>query len=194
MQHTCKSCGTRVKIPQEWILIGLDERIKCQICGKRVNLKIKEYVNKKQSLPDKDEKTQGGTVILSQKKQVKTSYRLIISDKNTNNTLIIIHIDSHKTYIVGRNKEKIARLNPEAEAITIPAEFDPAVSRVHFEIKIKTTNASSKISIKDLNSLHKTHLLRDGASQILEAHEQVLVNVMDKIRIGQNTLISFSNV
>lgn len=193
MQHTCKSCGTRVKIPKEWILIGLDERIKCQICGKRVNLKIKAYVNKKESFPDKGEKTQRGTVILSQKEQVKTSYRLIISNKNTNETLAIVPITPSKSYIVGRNLKKINQQHPYADAIIIPTEFDPAVSRVHFEIKLQKTNTSSKILIKDLNSLHKTHLLRDGAFQILDANEQVYMDLMDKIRIGQNTLISVSN-
>mgnify|MGYP003647359623 CR=1 FL=1 len=123
MQHTCKSCGTRVKIPEEWILIGLDQRIKCQVCGNRVNLKIKEFVDKKNASTAKG-KTPKGTIIIASKKETNTSYRLSITN--------------------------------------------------------------------DLNSLHKTHLLRDGKPQTLGAQEQVFIDISDIVKIGQNTLIGFS--
>lgn len=191
MQHTCKSCGTRVKIPEDWILIGLDQRIKCQICGKRVNLRIKEFVDKTKGSEGKS-KTQMGTVIIAPQKEINTSYRLSITDKNTNITLAVLDIDIHKTYIVGRSVQKINLIDHNAEPIIIPTEFDSAVSRVHFELKLKSINGRSKISIKDLNSLHKTHLLRGGKSQTVGAQEQVFVDITDTIKIGQNTLIGFS--
>ena len=177
MQHTCKSCGTRVKIPEEWILIGLDQRIKCQVCGNRVNLKIKEFVDKKNASTAKG-KTPKGTIIIASKKETNTSYRLSITNGNTNTTLAILDIYTHKTY--------------SAEPIIIPTEFDSAVSRVHFELKFSAINGRSKIVIKDLNSLHKTHLLRDGKPQTLGAQEQVFIDISDIVKIGQNTLIGFS--
>ena len=191
MQYTCKSCGTRVKIPEEWILIGLDQRIKCQVCGNRVNLKIKAFVDKTNA-SEANHKTQEGTVIIAPPKETNTRYRLSISNGNTNTTLAILDIDTHKTYIVGRSVQKINMMNQSAEPIIIPTEFDSAVSRVHFELKFRSINGRSKISVKDLNSLHKTHLLRDGKSQILETQEQVFVEISDTIKIGQNTIIGFS--
>lgn len=191
MQHTCKSCGTRVKIPEEWILIGLDQRIKCQVCGNRVNLKIKEFIDKTNSTMSKG-KSQKGTVIIAPKKETNTSCRLSITNGYTNTTLAILDIDTRKTYIVGRSVQKINLMDQSAEPIIIPTEFDSAVSRVHFELKFRSINGRSKIAIKDLNSLHKTHLLRDGKSQTVEAQEQVFVDISDTIKIGQNTLIGFS--
>ncbi|PXX31201.1 FHA domain-containing protein [Arenibacter sp. ARW7G5Y1] len=191
MQHTCKSCGTRVKIPEEWILIGLDQRIKCQVCGNRVNLKIKEFVDKTNG-SEGNVKTPKGTVIIAPQNETNTRYRLSITDRNTNKTLAILEIDTHKTYIVGRSVQKINLMDQSAEPIIIPTEFDPAVSRVHFELKFRSINGRSKIAIKDLNSLHKTHLLRDGKPQTLEAQEQVFVDISDTIKIGQNTLIGLS--
>ncbi|MCK0189697.1 FHA domain-containing protein [Arenibacter sp. F20364] len=191
MQHTCKSCGTRVKIPEEWILIGLDQRIKCQVCGNRVNLKIKEFVDKKNASTAKG-KTPKGTIIIASKKETNTSYRLSITNGNTNTTLAILDIYTHKTYIVGRSVQKIKLMDQSAEPIIIPTEFDSAVSRVHFELKFSAINGRSKIVIKDLNSLHKTHLLRDGKPQTLGAQEQVFIDISDIVKIGQNTLIGFS--
>lgn len=191
MQYTCKSCGTRVKIPEEWILIGLDQRIKCQVCGNRVNLKIKEFVDKTNG-SEGNIKTQKGTVIIAPQNETNTRYRLSITDRNTNKTLAILDINTHKTYIVGRSVQKINMMNQNAEPIIIPTEFDSAVSRVHFELKFISINGRSKIAIKDLNSLHKTHLLRDGKSQTVEAQEHVFVDISDTIKIGQNTLIGFS--
>lgn len=191
MQHTCKSCGTRVKIPEEWILIGLDQRIKCRVCGHRVNLKIKQYVDKAKIGVEKG-KTHKGTVIIPSPKEENTIYRLSITDRNTDHTLAILDIDTHRTYIVGRSVQKIKQIDQNAEPIIIPTEFDSAVSRVHFEVSFKSINGRSKIAIKDLNSLHKTHLVRGGKTQTVGAQEEVFVDISDRIKIGQNTMIAFA--
>lgn len=191
MRHTCRGCGYRVKIPEEWILAGKDERICCQICGKSVKLNIEKHVLSK-NLPHR---TDTGTVITATRNTSlgEGTFQLIISHRDSQETLAIKELRSNYTYIVGRNMDKIKAMDANAVPILIPTHFDPSVSRVHFEIKVSNTSSKNQFIIRDLNSLHKTHVLgEDNSIEILEAEEQVYIDLSDKIKIGQNTLITFS--
>lgn len=194
MNHTCKNCGFRVTIPEQWILEQKNQKIQCEVCGKKVILNIEKYVSTK---VDQNLKSKTGTVVAANRNlaSLPTSYQLIISNRHTNETLAIKQVYPNKTYIVGRNATKIKSTNPNAEPILIPTQFDPAVSRVHFELTLAPKQNLSEFIIKDLESLHKTKIInRQNAEEVLKANEQVMVGYEDKIVVGQNTLIYFSQV
>ncbi|MCL6265066.1 FHA domain-containing protein [Flagellimonas myxillae] len=190
MNHTCSGCGYRVEIPKEWILAGKDEKICCQICGKKVKLNIQKHVGSK-NIPTR---TDTGTVITSTQGSdwSQESFQLTISNSNSMETLAIKELMANKVYIVGRNADKIKAVDSTAEPILIPTQFDPAVSRVHFEIRVASDQFKNQLVIKDLNSMHKTRLVGADQTEVLEAWEQVYLDPSDKVKIGRNTLITFS--
>lgn len=190
MRHICNGCGMSVTIPDylketkggQVMVVG------CQVCGKKSKVKI--------ALAKDSSKgptiTQGGTVISRVNAPKRVRFKLIISNKHTGQTMVMKEINADTTYIVGRNESKIKQVNPKAEAILIPANFDPAVSRSHFELKIKKQGQAQAIVVRDLKSANKTFLYTlDGNKEILDADEQVYIDHNDKIIIGENTSITF---
>ena len=192
MRHTCKNCGLVVKIPESWISRGKDIKICCRSCNEKVNLNIEKHF----FFQSEPKKSMTGTV-LTEVNDLKVStkhYRLTISHGHSKEILTIIQMIPNKTYVLGRSAEKIKTHNPIAEPILIPTKFDSAVSRVHFELKVVIRENGSKLIVKDLNSMHKTHIYNEhNIKETIEAEEQVFIEINDKIRIGQNTLISFSS-
>ena len=191
MYHTCTNCGTRVKIPDEWILIGLNKRIKCESCGKRYNLPIQQLVSGKPSPEVVEKSKKSGTVIMANKGDlVRLTYMLKVADRSTQETITIKEIKAGTVYIIGRSKSDILAFNNEAVPIVIPTKFDGAISRVHFELQFKAVNNKTQIVIKDLNSRNKTFLISDGGREPLNPEDRVFVEVDDKIEIGKNIVIT----
>lgn len=180
-----------VTIPKYVLEKGEDVKVSCQICGKKSNILIKKNNNsiKPSSV------TKGGTVITdSGDIQKRIVFKLIISNKHTGQTVAIKEISSGKTYILGRSADKIKQENAMAVPILIPPNFDAAVSRSHFELKVQPNNSGASILIRDLNSVNKTWLENSNdIKEILEANEQVYIDIKDKITIGENTSITFSS-
>jgi len=181
-----------VKIPESWINRGKDIKICCRSCNKKVNLNIEKHFSHKNVL----KKSKTGTIIteIINLKVSPKLYRLTISHWHSKEILTIVQIVPDKTYVLGRSAEKIKTNNPTAEPILIPTKFDSAVSRVHFELKVVIRENDSKLIVKDLNSMHKTHIYNEhDIKETIGAEEQVFIEINDKIKIGQNTLISFSS-
>lgn len=191
MYYTCKSCGTRVKIPEEWLVLGLNKRITCATCGKQVNLllgKYKKEPNVTRETPQQDTVITNGDVPT----MPRNSFKMTISKDGTNETLTIKEINNDNTYILGRSTKTALEYDPRAKPIIIPTDFDGAVSRIHLKLQVKTVKGNGKIIIQDLKSRNKTVLVSENGEHELNPEDQVYIEIDDKVKIGLHTVVSFS--
>ncbi len=189
MNYTCKACGTRVKIPEEWLLLGLNKRITCKTCGKQVNLMLSKY-KKTDTIASNTPKP--GTVIMGGDTPTLPSmtFKVSIAKESTGETLTIKEIANNNTYIIGRSATTIKAYDPKAIPILIPTEFDGAVSRIHVLMKVKSKGANGQVIVQDLKSRNKTILVTNGTAQELDPRDQVFLEPGDKIKIGLHTVIT----
>ena len=189
MNYTCKACGTRVKIPEEWLLLGLNKRITCKTCGKQVNLVLAKY-KKKDTVAANPPKP--GTVLLGGEKPTlpSTAFRLSIAKETTGETLAIKEITNGNSYIIGRSAKTAKEHDSKAIPIIIPTDFDGAVSRVHVSLLVKSKKGNGQVIIQDLKSRNKTILSANGTEQELDPRDQVVIESGDKIKIGLHTVIT----
>jgi len=189
MNYTCKACGTRVKIPEEWLLLGLNKRITCKTCGKQVNLVLAKY-KKTDTVAANHPKP--GTVIMGSDSPTmpRNTFRLSIAKEPTGETLTIKEIANNNTYIIGRSAKTAKEHDPKAIPIIIPTEFDGAVSRIHVLLRVKSKGTNGQVIIQDLKSRNKTILAANGTEQELDPIDQVFMEPGDKIKIGLHTVIT----
>jgi DNA-directed RNA polymerase subunit RPC12/RpoP len=189
MYYTCKACGTRVKIPEEWLLLGLNKRYTCTTCGKQVNLVLSKF--KKTDTITTDQ-SKPGTVIMNGDAPTlpSSTFRISIAKETTGETLAIKEIANNNTYIIGRSTKTVKEYDPRALPIIIPTEFDGAVSRVHVLMRLTSKGGNGQVIIQDLKSRNKTILVTGESEQELDPRDQVFVEPGDKIKIGLHTVIT----
>lgn len=191
MTYTCKVCGTRVKIPEEWILLGLNKRIACKICGKQVNLLLSKYKKKESTEIEETVSPKPGTVVVNSNTPTlpNKTFTLRIFKETTGETLMIKEVSNGHTYIFGRSEQTAKTFNETALPILIPTEFDGAVSRIHLLMKVESKNGIGRILIQDLKSKNKTLVKSHGKQQELDPNDQIYIEPNDTIKIGFHTLI-----
>ena len=182
MHHTCKNCGTRVVIPEEWLILGINKRIKCKVCHKRYNLSL----DQKAEVQDKTKRSKKtGTLIFDGSIAMPISYKIKIKDEYSGQLIGMKDIIPGNTYIIGRDPTKIQAFNGNAVPIIINSKIDPAISRIHLMLTV-----NDAIMVEDLKSRNGTYLIHANTKEKLKENDKVYLNKNDQVKIGKQTIIS----
>ncbi|WP_111682838.1 FHA domain-containing protein [Winogradskyella tangerina] len=182
MHHTCENCGTRVLIPEEWVILGINKRIKCKVCKTRYFFNLERNLS---SQKDTKRSKKSGTVLIEDNDFAQHSFKIKISNETDDKMLGMKNLYPGKIYIIGRDAARIRSYNSQADPIIINAAMDSAVSRIHAMLTI-----DKGIIIEDLKSLNGTYIINNHTTEKLKENDRVILKMDDKIKIGKQTIIS----